>query len=273
MVKKLYKYELAYYFKMLSPAYIALLGVALLGRFVAIFENESVSYSILRGSTVFALVVAIIAVIGFTFAFSIIRYYKSMYSGEGYLTHTLPVKVDNLITVKLFTAFLVNVFSLIMTFVAVFLFTVGEWFNEIAKAAEYIIKNMFAEIPAEYLGHVGWYIVQMVLMLIVSTFVSILMYYMCISIGQLFNKNRILGAIGVYFGLYMLYQTIETVVTIIVSVIFADKIEIFFNSLTEAQALNFVHIVMLVSLVLKIAVGLAYYFVVRFINTKKLNLE
>ena len=273
MVKKLFKYETAYYVRMLSAVYIALLGVAVLGRIVGIFENESVGYSILRGSTVFALVVAMLGVTGLSFIFSIVRFYKSMYTGEGYLTHTLPVKTGTIINVKLVMAVLVNVLSSVMCFVAFFVFTIGEWFNEFAKAGIYIVKNMFADIPDEYMWRIIVYIIQILPMFIISIFGSLLLYYMCISIGQLFNKNRILAAIGIYFAIYMIYQAISTVASIIFTVFFAEKLDVYLSTLTINQGFNLIHIVLAVALVAEIAMTLLYYFIVRFINAKKLNLE
>lgn len=273
MVRKLFKYETAYYARTLSAVYIALLGVAVIGRIIAIFENESVGYSILRGSTIFALVVAMIGVTGLSFIFSIVRYYKSMYTGEGYLTHTLPVKSGTIINVKLVMAVLVNILSSVMCFVAFFIFTIGEWFNEFAKAGIYIVKNMFEDIPDEYMWRIIVYIIQMLPMLLVTLFGSLLLYYMCISIGQLFNKNRILAAIGVYFAIYMISQAIGTIFSIVFTVFFAEKLDQYLSTLTETQGLNLIHIVLAVALVIQIAMALLYYFIVRFINTKKLNLE
>ena len=54
MVKKLYKYEFLALLRTLLPVYVALFGVALLSRFLQIFENKSVAYAIVFGSSCFA---------------------------------------------------------------------------------------------------------------------------------------------------------------------------------------------------------------------------
>ena len=91
MVKKLLKHECTYYMHILPIVYAVLLGVALMGRLIRIFENDSVAYGILNGFAITALYLASIAAMTLTLIFCIIRFFKNMFGGEGYLTLTLPV--------------------------------------------------------------------------------------------------------------------------------------------------------------------------------------
>ncbi|MDD3866557.1 MAG: hypothetical protein PHX55_02975, partial [Eubacteriales bacterium] len=56
-------------------------------------------------SMVFLILLAISQVI-ITYVVVVMRYYKSLYSDEGYLTHTLPVKAGSLLGSKVLTSFI-----------------------------------------------------------------------------------------------------------------------------------------------------------------------
>lgn len=269
MVKKLYKHEMLYYLRSLLPVYIVLAGVALLGRFVEFFEADTTAYSILRGSSIFMLVIAILATLGLSFVFVIVRFYKNMYTGEGYLTLTLPVKSTSHLFVKFTSAVLVNVVSIIASVLAVCLFTAGDWLKEIVKAAAYIIKQV-AEVAE---GHLLFYCLEFIPLFLMMMTCSILMYYMCISLGQLFRKNRILAAVGVYFALYVINQIISTVLTAVYSISAMTWLDEILSSWTKQDYLAAVHVFFAAYFVICALLALVYFLISKFVLTKKLNLE
>ena len=61
MVRKLMKYEFAFYFKRLLPLGLLVLGTALLNRILQFFEADNTPYRIIFGSSVVLLVIAILA--------------------------------------------------------------------------------------------------------------------------------------------------------------------------------------------------------------------
>lgn len=269
MVRKLFKHEMFYYIRSLFPVYIVLGGIALIGRFIACFEAETTSYSILRGSSIFALVVAIIATLCLTFVFVISRYYKNMFTGEGYLTLTLPVTATNHLLVKIITAVLTYIISGVVCLLAVCVFTVGEQLNEILKGVA-DIWNYGADIAG---GHLIFYVLELVLIMIVATASEILMIYMCISLGQLFNKNRVLAAVGVYFALYIFYQILSTIFSIILSISSMTWMDKWIASLTTWNIPMLVHALAGGMFVWSLVISGIYFFVSRFVLTRKLNLE
>lgn len=269
MVKKLYKHEMLYYLRSLAPIYIVLAGVALVGRFIEFFEADTTAYSILRGSSIFMLVIAILATLGLSFIFVIVRFYKNMYTGEGYLTLTLPVKPTSHLFVKFTSAVLVYVISIIASVLAVCLFTVGDWLKEIIKAVVYIIKLL-----AEYTeGHLLFYCLEFIPLFLMMVTSTILMYYMCISLGQLFRKNRVLAAVGVYFGLYVFYQVISTVLTTVCSISAMTWIDAVLASWTKQDYLVAVHLFFAAYFVGCAIISLVYFLISKYVLTKKLNLE
>ena len=84
MVKKLMKYELASYMRSLLPFQLILLGIALLHRFVQLFENDGDAYWTFFSSSTAIFIIACIVTLVATVALCIARFYKNMFTGEGY---------------------------------------------------------------------------------------------------------------------------------------------------------------------------------------------
>ena len=103
MVKKLFKHEILAYFRMLMPVYIILCLTATMSRILQFFEESAISgiYETVFGSTIIIYFISVAAALMLPTIFIIVRFYKNMYSAEGYLTHTLPVTVDAHILIKL----------------------------------------------------------------------------------------------------------------------------------------------------------------------------
>ena len=272
MVRKLFKHELKYYIRSLAPMYIVLAVVALLGRMVFFFEEESTAYEILQGSSIFMLVVACVAALFLCELFCLVRFYKNLFSGEGYLTMTLPATPTQHLLTKLFGAVIANLATLVAVILAVCLFTVGPWLVEICKAIAYIWKKIATVEDA--MEHVIRWILEYGVLLLVSLFTSLLIYYACICVGQLVKKNRILAAVGAYFGLYIINQITSTVLIVVISVTGAmDKFGVWLSSLEDAQLLNWLHGFFWIAIGCSLLVGAGFFLVSKLIISRKLNLE
>lgn len=268
MVKKLFKQEFKYYIRSLTPVYIILLGIAVMGRILECFEAQTTAYSILRGSSIFALVAGILTTVGLTLAFCVIRYYKNMFSGEGYLTLTLPVTAEQHLFVKLGSAILAMLCSLVVSLLAVCVFTIGDWLRELVKAGVYIYNSLRPEFGV----HLPFLTVEFVLVVLFAMLAEILLFYMCISLGQLFRKNRVLAAVGVYFGLYLIFQILSTVASIVFSVFLSTQLEALELWIQQYTHLA-LHIIFGICLLFNILLSLIYLLVSRHILTNRLNLE
>lgn len=270
MVSKLFKHELEYYIRSLVPMYIILGIVAVMGRFVQFFEAETAAYEILQGSSVFMLIVACLAAVFLSVLFAIVRFYKNMFSGEGYLTMTLPVTPTQHLWVKLMAALLANVTTFVAVGLAVCIFTLGPWLVEIYKAIAYL----YHQVANQMHGNLGWYFVEMIPLFLVSMAATLLLYYACMSVGQLAKKNRVLAAVGAYFGLYVINQILGTVLMVVATTsgIF-EKFAEWFLSLTEQQMFGYGHGFIWLGTAWSAVIGLVFFLVSRFILSKKLNLE
>ena len=117
MVKKLLKHEFMALSRMLVPMYIILLGLALITRIIAIFETDAVIYDIILVSSVIILSIGLLVGLVYTMVSCIIRFYRNLFSKEGYLTFTLPVSVNAHLGTKLLTSVVAYLASLAVVFI------------------------------------------------------------------------------------------------------------------------------------------------------------
>ncbi len=270
MVRKLFKHEFIFYLRTLLPVQIILIGLSVLNRIIQLFENNSLAYDIAFVSSVIALVIGAVASIVLTTVIIVSRFYKNMFSSEGYLTHTLPVTATQHILVKLTTAIIFDIFAFLTLILAGVIATLGDVLTEIINAVKYLFNNFYLE----YVGiHGIFYIIEFILLMIAASVMGILLFYACITAGQLFNKNRIFAAIGIYFGYYIAVEVIETAIVLGGTVLYrAFSIEKLVNLIIK-NPLPSIHWIAAAIILFSIILSLAYFFVIKFIIKRKLNLE
>lgn len=269
MVKKLFKHELLAYARVLLPIYGIVLGIAAISRLIQAFETDSILFDILNGSAVFAFVVSATVCLVAASIFSIVRFYKNLFTGEGYLTFTLPVTTNQHLWVKLLAALVWDTASLITALLSVCIITAGDVFAEITKAIAYL----WEQIPEQIGGHLVFYILEFLCILLFATVYEHLLIYTCISAGQLFRKNRILAAVGVYYGLYIVMQVISTVVTVCITILGEAGVFDPLGAFIEQHPLPTVHIVLCAAAVLSAGGAAICYAVTHHILSRRLNLE
>ena len=261
------KYDFASYMRLLLPVQLILLGIAALNRIVQLFETDSSVYNTVFISSTVLYVISIFVAIVLTFIISIVRFYQGMYSNEGYLSHTLPVTPTQHIFSKLLVSFLFYLGTFLAIFLSFEIATLGKMNIEIFKAFGYL----FGKLTAETDGQFVLYFIEGILYLLVAVFSSTLMMYFCISIGQLAQKRKILLAFGVYFGLYVIRQILGTILIVIGTVVGFD----FWQSITEwisEHTVAAIHLLLCGLIVIELLIGAVYFFVTRYIMSKKLNL-
>ncbi len=269
MVKKLFKHELLSYARLLFPIYGILLMISVFTRATQLFESDSTIYHIICASSWIFFVIAIVVAIVLTTVFIIVRFYKNLFSGEGYLTLTLPFTPSQHIRVKLLTAVLVEFVTGLLVLLSILIVTEWDVLNEIGKALTYLIDH----IPQKWQDHLPLFVIEILILLVVSIFSNYLMYYTCISVGQLSKKNRVLAAVGVYFIIYFIYQAIGTAFGIAMAFLTETPLLDNITTFCENHPIGAIHIGFTVTLVIELAVTAAYYLITRHILCNKLNLE
>lgn len=125
MLKKLYKYELYSLFRNLLPIYAAVLGFALLSRLTLLIKTDNTLLQIPAGisTTVYAFSIIAVFVVGMVVV--VMRFYKNLLSGEGYLTFTLPFTATQHIVCKLLCGVLVIVIDFIAVIASLLIMGAG----------------------------------------------------------------------------------------------------------------------------------------------------
>lgn len=267
MVKKLFKHEILAYFRVWWPLQVLMIFVAAVNRLLQEFAFDDAIYDIVFGSSSFAFAVCIIASLALVEIFSITRFYKNLFTCEGYLSFTLPITPTQHVIVKLLTAFMFQILTVISILISVCVITSGDVLVEIIKSADYLLGLAYKE----YGLHIALYAVEFIIAAAVSMLGTTLLFYACISIGQTFKKNRIAGAVITYFAYYWITQIITTVFTVMLS-----QYPDLFETLSEFASNNpivTVHIAVCSATVISAVLALMYFFVTKYMIKNKLNLE
>lgn len=277
MVKKLFKHEIAYYVRSMLPIYGILLAIAAVGRVIQFFETDNSVYNTINVISIVTFVMAIVAVFAMTMVFTITRYYRHLFTSEGYLSFTLPVTPTQHILTKMTTAILVHLVSIVVAMLAVCIITAGDVLIEVGNAVRYIIDLIperlaltFKETTAaQWQVNIWLFAFEFILLVIAAYIYQMLLFYGCITIGQTFHKNRVLAAVGVYFGYYMVTQVISTIVLIISQHLPWEDLSLIFLDAPIAC----IHGVAIGFILLNLLIATALFFVSRYIVHNRLNLE
>lgn len=206
---KLLKYE----WKACARICLPLYGVMLLMSIVSALMTTERAQRFLNGIPTailgmlyFALLVAVFVV---TLVILIQRFYKNLLGDEGYLMFTLPVSVAQHIWSKVIIAAVISCLSGI---VAVFSIAIlGSGTGLLAGLAMILVE--FGQICIEN-PHVLGYTLEGILLLLISTISGILYLYLCMALGHLAKKHRVLMSVVWYFVLSTVAQFVFSFVLI-----------------------------------------------------------
>lgn len=208
-----------------------------------------------------------------------VRFYKTMYTDEGYLIHTLPVTAHQILVSKLLVAGLWYMFIMIGVFVSVFSLIfccisgmLTEFLAEEGYTVWEMLKELVAELAVAY-EEIGFdltrYALTMIIMLITGPFAGLMSLFGAITIGQLSRKYKALMGILTYFGLMLINMVIGMVVQMVVTI--NQTVSLIANPNSDVMInMNATYDA---STIISIAMGAIMYVVSYFIITKKLNLD
>lgn len=271
MVRKLVKYDFLSYFRLLFPVQMIILGIALINRLIQIFEvRDSSAYNGVFISSVVLLTIACIASLVMTVILSVVRFYQGLYSSEGYLSHTLPVTPSDHIFSKLLVSLIFIAGTAITIFIAICIATFGEVNIELFKAAGYLFGKNFEKIGFNMI----LYILEGLIYVVLWVSNVLLVFYFCLSIGQLAPRKKILLAFGVLFGLYTLMQILTTV-GIIIAVADPEWLNAIYDAIDQfgnAHPQLIVHLMLTGAALIKLIEAAVFFIICKTIMKKKLNL-
>ncbi len=200
--------------------------------------------------------------------FLAVRFYKSMFTDEGYLTHTLPVTSHQLLISKILPMIAWMILSIIGVMVSLLIFgsmmlvflkpndvsfweAIGAVIKEI-KEAEFFWSGLRAMLGSlAFMGISG--ILNNVMVIVGS-----------VCIGQLVSKHKILGSILAYFAISTVMQIAMGMALVPVMFTYIGNESNVFKILTPTYWIGGV---------MEFVISIALYFLSEYLIRKKLNLE
>ena len=261
MFWKLVKYEL----QSVRLWYLGIYGLAIILSFPLGFMIKHMVTSLQQSQTgptplfvalltllVIAFIVAVGAVFIATTVLIIRRFAVNIYGREGYLTNTLPVNTHQLILSKLLPAFIWNVLSGLVVLICA-LIVLGISF----EMRDFLLVSGGLGLVFDELGGLPLYSLN----LIISAITSIMLYYCCISIGNLFNNYKVVMGFVAYFAI----TSILSLIGVFIGIGFGTLV------FEAGQAINpMIYVYGIIQNLILIAI---YYAGTYYILNKRLNLS
>lgn len=278
MLGKLFKYEFKNTAKVMLTIYGVLLFTTILAS-VSFFsttlveDNETLLplLSLLTAAVTTLYIFSVFALFTVSYVYLCIHFYKTMYSEQGYLTHTLPVKPITLFNVKLATSFLWLVTSLALLFVSIMIIVFGASGGTILNLQniDLFFQFMFDEWLAEVIGMPLWaFILFIAISMIFGCLSYLLMVFASISIGQLFTGHKVLGAFAAGIVINFIQQIIATMLMFLFSFSFSN----YFMGVDNLSEILFSPPSIL-SMFITVLFAVGFYITCIVIQTRYLNLE
>ena len=207
MLSKLLKHEFRATGRTMLPVYAAVVVLAVLANFSIRVIDRSVHtlLTIFCGLIIAAFVIGIIAAGIMTVVMMIKRFYTNYLKDEGYLMHTLPVSVHELVWSKM----IVSVVWFAATFVVIWLVILLTALIQTGTSLAQFFAGFpsWAEIKA-FMEQAGirsgdlWVIgLEMLLAVVVAGLYTCLHFYAAMSLGHMFAKDKILLSIVFFVGI------------------------------------------------------------------------
>ena len=207
MLSKLLKHEFRATGRTMLPVYAAVVVLAVLANFSIRVIDRSVHtlLTIFCGLIIAAFIIGIIAAGIMTVVMMIKRFYTNYLKDEGYLMHTLPVSVHELVWSKMIVSvvwFAATAVVICLVILLTALIQTGtslaQFFAGFPSWAE--IKAALAEAGIRS-GDLWLFGLEMLLAIIVAGLYTCLHFYAAMSLGHMFSKDKILLSIVFFVGI------------------------------------------------------------------------
>lgn len=274
MLGKLIKHETRATSRIFLPLYGALLILTIFTKLVMAigapdFFSETVTSNkvaeIILGISFTLYFILIVGISVMTLVMIIQRFYKNLFTDEGYLMFSLPVKTWELVLSKLLVGMIWSAVCTIMIVLTFFIFSLGYFsMMELSQSIRSAYSMFYLQTGME----LNLFIVELIIFFLAETVASILMIYVSVAIGQLFNQHRIIAAFGAYIVITI---AIQTIVSIFMAVFAIGNLE---NTiLNGSDAMTAVHWLLNGTTILNVIMGIGFYYGTLTIMKKRLNLE
>ncbi len=276
MLKKLIKYDMKSLNHFLPVLHLFVLLTAILirlfitGRINPETSNEQIDvlfllFFILYFTTITALTTG-------TYLLAGVRFYKNMFTDEGYLTKTLPVTSGTHLLSKTITGSIWAVINMFFVYLCTYIVSWTPFIRSIVSSDEQeILKELGATGEYADLSFSTAFTVLFIFSCL-GAVSSVIMIYASVALGQLFSSHRVLGAVVSYFVI----STVISVLSFVFMALFGHETRLLITTASSAgDNFNFISYmteVMKISTVLMAIASVALYSMTYYIMNKKINL-
>lgn len=272
MLGKLFKHEMKSYCFTMGITFLIAVVFTLCSKVMCMIPYQEDARNLIQMICFFAFYYAIMFVTVVAQILIVIRFYSTTVGDRGYLTWTLPAKSSTILWAKSLAGGIWYGISLVVVIVCYIFFVVGDYWTEemdMYGTMTSLFSEMFRELGADLGVGAIPAVCLYVLTCIIWSFASFMTIYMCIAIGQLFGKWRILASIGVYLLLMFVVQIIAIVLVFALTFLSVGAV-------SEIELTNpalLVNVVLAVLVLLGIAGYAGTFAVTNSVFKKHLNLE
>lgn len=216
MLRKLLKYE----FKNTYKVILLLLGAVALATLIGFISlqspfwdslsgrnrySDSLAVDLLSMMSFFSITFYIIMLVGVVYAaliYLVVRFYRTMYTDEGYLLHTLPVTKHQILISKIFVSS-VWMYLIYFAMYASLAFFVLSLVNVFTSDSVWLSLPSYLGTFQEFMGEFthlfgGGWLVSYLVLAVLGVPAAVITFFGAVSMGQLFAKHRVLMAIVSY---------------------------------------------------------------------------
>lgn len=213
MVGKLLKHELWALFRILFCVAIAVVGFAILSRILFAVRltassagENSMLFEIAQIVSLLFYMFAIVSFVFVAFGLGVHRFYRTMFTGEGYMTFSIPATPMQIVWAKLIAAILGILFAYVVSFASLCIFAIG-WQADVMEGIASLFQNVFTTLGDD-IRAAPLLFAENAILSAVTLPSLLLLSYALLSVGQLFTSHRKLMcfvlALAFIFGLSFL---------------------------------------------------------------------
>ena len=277
MLSKSIKHEFRATARVMLPVFIALLSLSVVTHLTTRFFLNNDTHWVLSALGVCMVVLFFlgIAAVAFSvFALTIVRFYRSFLSEQGYLTLSLPVSTHTHIFSRLLVAVVWDTLSALAIMAAISVLALGvDGVSNILGAIGEMIRGLWQAWTSLTGGQrtlallLGF---EMLASVVASCAASCLLLYAAMAVGHSFNRYK--KALSVLFA-FLFYHAVQILMFLGVFAVTMGDINIELNLDSPTAALGAGNIFFAIIIVVELAIAAVFYFITHHFLTKKLNLE
>lgn len=257
MLGKLLKHEWIATIRKYAMFYLVLGIMTVLAGGIHAIPADNFVFNMGEGLILVLYVITVLAVVFCSTGMAVVRFYKNMVTDEGYLTFTLPVKVEELVLSKFIVAFVWQIITVVLCTASLFLVFVPG----------HIEMEELIEVISTVFDQFGSLVPVFFLMLFFTLMYQLVFYYFCIAVGQLFGSYKIVWSVVTYCVVNFALEMVLVVIMLgIFAIIGFDKVDAYMSSVDGMTTFYSI------SVGWTILLGALAYFVTCRLLKKKLNL-